>query len=217
MRSRYLWRCLSAGLALSMLASAALAIEAPARAGAAARLGTQENVVPRGTRAVLRLKGWLSSEEAEPGDRFEATLVEEITVDGRVAVPAGAIFGGRVVEVEKARRLSRGGKLTLIIDKLVSGEGPESPAAGRITGLAGGEDLKGDGASGDGAAKGGIAGALLGGLLGGTKGALIGIAIGTGGSLAAGRGKPLELPEGTYLRVKFDQEVKVTWTWKSQS
>ena len=173
--------------------------------------------VPPGTRATLELRGWLTSRDAAPGDHFEATLAEDILVEGQVAVPAGATFVGRVAAVERAQRPSKGGQLTLVIDRLVSGDGESTPAPGTVTAVHEGEDLRGTGARGDQAAKGGVIGGILGGLIGGVDGALAGIIVGSGGALAASRGRDIELLEGTRLLVKFDGEVRVTWTWRAES
>lgn len=175
-----------------------------------------QSSVPPGTRATLALQGWLSSEDAEVGDTFEAKLVEAISVEGQEVVPAGSIFVGRVAAVQQAQGRSRGGELTLVIDRLVSGQGDSAAAPGTITGVEDG-DLEGKDntgkSAGIGAAIGGVAGAIL----GGGKGALIGAAIGAGGGIAAGRGKDVQLPEGTRLLVKFDSQVTVTWDWRPQT
>ena len=171
-------------------------------------------VVPVGTRTILRLKGWLSSKDAEPGDRFEAVLVDDLTVEGELIAPAGALFSGRVVDVERARQPARGGELTLVIDKLIGEDGAEAPAAGTIVGLEDGSEIEGEDVDPDDAAKGGVLGGVIGGILGGVEGALIGIVVGAGGGIAAGRGKDVDLPDGTLLRVRFDREVEITWTWR---
>jgi hypothetical protein len=50
-------------------------------------------------------------------------------------------------------------------------------------------------------------GAIIGGILGGVKGAVAGILIGGGGVIAATEGKDVHLPEGTVLRVRFENAV----------
>ena len=50
-------------------------------------------------------------------------------------------------------------------------------------------------------------GAILGGILGGVKGAIAGVLIGGGGVIAATEGKDVHLPEGTVLRVRFEDTV----------
>lgn len=173
-----------------------------------------QQTVPSGARATLALSSWLSSKDAEAGDTFEATLVSDITSEGQLIVPAGAIFVGRVADVERGRGLSRGGKLTLVIDRLVSGDGESAAAPGTVTGLEDGEDLEGEEDKGKKAAIGGGIGGVVGAIVGGTTGLLVGLAVGAGGAIAAGKGKDVELPEGTHLLVKFDREIEVTWNWR---
>ena len=50
-------------------------------------------------------------------------------------------------------------------------------------------------------------GAIIGGILGGVKGAIAGILIGGGGVLVATEGKDVHLPEGTVLRLRFEDAV----------
>ena len=154
--------------------------------------------IPTGTRATVALRGWLSSADANVGDTFEAALINDILVEGQLVVPAGATFVGRVAEVERARDMSRGGELTLVIDRLVSGDGESTTALATVTGVAEGGKLEGEGDRGKRAG--------IGGAIGGFLGAIVG-----------GRGKDVELPEDTYLLVKFDWQVDVTWTWQPQS
>ena len=90
--------------------------------------------IPSGTRATVALRGWLSSADANVGDTFEAALVNDILVEGQLVVPAGSTLVGRVADVERARGMSRGGKLTLVIDRLVSGDGDSTPALATVTG-----------------------------------------------------------------------------------
>jgi hypothetical protein len=129
-------------------------------------------------------------------------------------VPAGAVFGGRVVDVERARQPAKGGELTLVIDALIGEDGVQAPAPGTIVGLEDGSEIEGEDIDPDDAKKGGILGGVIGGILGGIEGALIGIVVGAGGGIAAGSGKDVDLPDGTLLRVRFDRDVEITWTWR---
>ncbi len=173
--------------------------------------------IPSGTRATVALRGWLSSADANVGDTFEAALVNDILVEGQLVVPAGSTLVGRVADVERARGMSRGGKLTLVIDRLVSGDGDSTPALATVTGVAEGGELEGKDDKGKRAGIGGAIGGALGAIIGGAAGLLVGLVVGAGGAIAGGRGKDVELPEDTYLLVKFDQQVDVTWTWQPQS
>jgi hypothetical protein len=136
-------------------------------------------------------------------DRFEATSLADLTIDGRVLVPAGAVFRGIVSSVEPATRTNRTARLTVSFDQMTVG-GRAYPIRATVTQALEGEGIKGEaGRIGVGAG----AGAILGGILGGFKGALAGILIGGGGTIAATEGKEVDLPQGTVLRARFDSPV----------
>ena len=52
-------------------------------------------------------------------------------------------------------------------------------------------------------------GAIIGGILGGMKGAITGILIGGGGVVAATEGEDVNLPTGTILRMRLDQDLNL--------
>jgi outer membrane lipoprotein SlyB len=129
----------------------------------------------------------------------------DVTVDGRVAIPAGAVLRGVVSSVEPATRTNRTAKMTVSFDQ-VTVNGRDYPIRGTVTEALQGEGIRGDlPKAGAGAAVGGILGAVL----GGAKGAVLGAVIGGGGTIAATEGKELDLPQGTVLRVRLDSPVQI--------
>jgi TolA-binding protein len=161
--------------------------------------------IPSGTELDARLQTALNSGTAQVEDRFEATTLQDVTADGRVAIPAGAVLRGVVSNVEPATRTNRTAKMTVTFDQLTI-SGRDYPIRGTVTQAIEGEGIKGDiGKAGAGAAIGGILGAVL----GGGKGALLGVLIGGGGTIAATEGKEIDLPQGTVLRVRLDSPVQV--------
>ena len=74
--------------------------------------------IPVGTEVNVRLQSTLDSDTAEVEDRFFATFVEDLRVQGRVAVPSGAEVRGVVSNVERSSRTRRGASLTLTFDQL---------------------------------------------------------------------------------------------------
>jgi TolA-binding protein len=161
--------------------------------------------VPSGTELDVRLQTALNSGTAQVEDRFEATTLADVTADGRVAIPAGAIMRGVVSSVEPATRTNRTAKMTISFDQITI-NGRDYQIRGTVTEALQGEGLKGDiGKGAAGAAVGGILGAVL----GGAKGAVLGAVIGGGGTIAATEGKELELPQGTTLRVRLDSPVQI--------
>jgi hypothetical protein len=161
--------------------------------------------VPTGTELDVRLQTALNSGTAQVEDRFEATTMVDLNLDGRVVIPAGAVMRGVVTGVEPATRTNRTAKMTVSFDQLTV-NGRDYPLRGTVTQAIEGEGIKGEvGRAGAGAAVGGILGAVL----GGVKGAVLGAVIGGGGTIAATEGKELELPQGTVLRVRVDSPVQI--------
>jgi hypothetical protein len=168
--------------------------------------GTSAREVPAGTELDVRLLNTLNSGTAQVEDRFEATTLVDLTIDGRTMVPAGSVLRGVVSSVEPATRTNRTAKMTVTFDQLTA-NGRTYPIRATVTQALQGEGMKGEiGRTGVGAG----VGAVIGGLLGGFKGALAGILIGGGGTIAATEGKELELPQGTVLRVRFDSPLQMT-------
>jgi hypothetical protein len=161
--------------------------------------------IPTGTELDVRLANNLNSGTAVVEDRFEATTLVDLNVDGRTAIPAGSVMRGVVTSVEPATRTNRTAKMTVSFDQ-VTVNGRPYPMRGTVTQAIEGEGIKGEGVRiGAGAG----VGAVIGGLLGGLKGALAGILIGAGGTIAATEGKEVDLPQGSVLRVRIDSPVSI--------
>ena len=170
--------------------------------------------LPSGTNALLQLTTWLSSKNAQVGDRFSALLTEPIYAGGQVAIPAGAVFEGFVSEADPAGRISDSGKLHLYIDRLRGDAGQILDVRGLVVGTASGDEIDAKAVNVGRTAAGGVAGAIVGGLLGGKKGALIGGTVGVGGTLLAEKGQDVDLPQGTGLRIQFQDAMSIPWTWQ---
>jgi hypothetical protein len=161
--------------------------------------------IPVGTQVDVRLQHSLNSGTAQVEDRFEGTTTADTIVDGRVAIPAGAVVRGVVTSVEPGTRTNRTAKMTVSFDQ-VTVDGRSYPIRGTVTEAIQGEGIRGE--AGRTAAGAGV-GAIIGGILGGFKGALAGILIGGGGTIAATEGKEVELPQGSILRVRLDSPVQI--------
>jgi hypothetical protein len=166
---------------------------------------SQAGVVPMGTELDVRLEQSLNSDTAQVEDRFEATTVVDLRENNRVVIPAGSRVRGVVTAVKNAGRVERKGELQLSFDQITV-NGRNLPIRGTVTQAleAGGyrDDAEKIGA-------GAAVGAILGGILGGVKGAITGILIGGGGVVAATEGEDVNLPSGTILRMRLDQDVNV--------
>ena len=177
----------------------------PPPAPARTQTTASANEVPAGTELDVRLQNSLNSGTAQVEDRFEATTLVDLNVNGRVLIPAGSVMRGVVTAVEPATRTNRTARMTVSFDQ-VTVNGRSYPMRGTVTQAIEGEGIRGEATrAGAGAAVGGIIGAVL----GGVKGAVLGVLIGGGGTIAATEGKEVELPQGTVLRVRVDAPLQI--------
>jgi hypothetical protein len=186
---------------------------------------TANIIVAEGSTAKLSLQTRLHSKLNEVGDEVTAVLYEPVRgSDGRVAIPRGTEFIGRVTQVQAAKRPQKQASMTVAFETMRMPYGTEKVAVtvASIDDYANdskmkskdGEGKVGGGRSGERTAKNaGIGGGLgsLGGLIMG--GGLGGIAGGAGAGVLGGvlmtKGNDIKLEPGTILRIKFDRSVKV--------
>jgi hypothetical protein len=161
--------------------------------------------IPSGTEFDVRLQNALNSGIVLVEDRFEATTIADLVVDGRTVIPAGSVARGVVTAVEPASRTNRTSRLTVSFDQITVGT-RAYPIRGTVTEAIEAGGVKAE--AGRTAAGAGI-GAVIGGILGGVKGAVIGGVIGGGGTIAATEGKNVDLPQGSVLRVRIDSPVQI--------
>ncbi len=167
-------------------------------------------VVPAESVLGLQIERTVTSEVARVEDRVEARVTRDVRVGDRVAIPAGSVVQGSVMEVERGGKvkekarlgirfhtvvLADGSRLSIRTDSVVrEGTSPTGESAAKIGGAA-------------------VGGAILGAILGGGKGAAIGGSIGAAGGTAAtmaGGRNPAVLPAGTTVSVRVQQPVTVT-------
>ena len=167
-------------------------------------------VVPADAVLGLQIERTISSEVARVEDRVEARVTRDVRVGDRVAIPAGSVVQGSVMEVERGGKvkerarlgirfhtvvLADGSRHTIRTDSVVrEGASPANESAAKIGGAA-------------------VGGAILGAILGGGKGAVIGGTVGAAGGTAAtmaGGRNPAVLPAGTTVSVRVQQPVTVT-------
>jgi hypothetical protein len=123
----------------------------------------------------------------------------------RILIPAGSLLRGVISSVNKAGRIERTGRLTLVFDQITVRE-HSYPIRATVVQALESEGVRGEaGRIGAGAG----VGAILGGILGGLKGAVAGILVGAGGVIGATEGKDVVLPPGTILRVRLDTPITV--------
>lgn len=95
--------------------------------------------LPRDTPVALMVMREVSARTATPGTRFPLEVVNPVTVEGQVAIPAGARAWGEVVSVEPAGTDGRGGQIEVRLLHVEAGgqqirlEGRSSTEARRST------------------------------------------------------------------------------------
>jgi len=185
-------------------------------------------VVAQGAAARLSLQTQLSSKINEVGDEVIAVLYEAVrSEDGRIAIPRGTEFIGRVTQVQAAKRPQREASMTIVFETMRMSYGTEkiSTVVTAIDDYGNDEKLKaktdegkvGAGRNGGRTARnaglGGGLGTLGGMIIGAAGGGLGGIAgaigVGAAGGVLMTKGNDIRLQPGTILRVRFERDVKV--------
>ena len=168
--------------------------------------GNAALVIPSGTEIEVMLDQALSSETANVEDRFEASTVAAILVNGRTVIPAGATVSGYVSEVRSNKRLRKDGYLKLEFSTLTLDGGQPMEIRSQVVSVA--ESHSGDHTLRNGGL-GAILGAVVGGIFEGKKGALIGAVVGAGGGVLATKGEEVELPHRTLITLRLDGPMTV--------
>lgn len=165
--------------------------------------------VPAGTPMQIRLARTLNSGSVSQGSAFSATVVDDVTVDDEVAIPAGATVHGVVSHVRAAKKGAGKAEMTLRFTELELPGGEATSLSATISQQS--ESQKGRNAAIIGGSAAG--GALLGKLIGkDTKdavvGSIVGGAIGTGVVLSK-EGEQVNLPAGTVIAIQLDRAAEV--------
>lgn len=168
------------------------------------RGGRMAGEVPSGTEMDVRLSQPLSSETAQVEQRFEAVTAADVYEDNRVLIPAGSRVRGVVSSVDSASRTDRRGSMTLAFDQITI-NGRTHEMRGTLMQVLEADKDNEVAKIGGGAG----VGAIIGGIIGGLKGAILGAVIGAGGTIAATEGSDVKLEEGTILRLKLEQPLRV--------
>jgi hypothetical protein len=185
-------------------------------------------VLAEGTTAKLSLQTQLSSKLSEVGDEVRATLYEPVrSEDGRIVVPRGTEFVGRVTQVQAAKRPQKAASLTVVFDKARMPYGIEKVSTivtaiddfandeklkskddeGKVSGgRSGGRTARN---AGTGAGIGGLGGVLIGAAGGGIGGAVGAIGAGAVGGVLMTKGNDIKLQAGTILRIRFERALNI--------
>jgi len=83
--------------------------------------------IPAGTVFQLQFLQPVSTFSGCEGDSFVATIKNELSTDNNVIIPAGSVVRGSLSKVNTAKRFSRGAKLYLDFDHVVTPTGRQIP------------------------------------------------------------------------------------------
>ena len=178
------------------------------------------NVIPDGTRFLIRLNDTLDTAKLKPGKKFEGKLSEDLIAPDGSTIPAGKKVKGHVSAVDRGMTA----RLLLSFDEIETRHGWR-PLIATVTGVPGEHAVKQEtGPEGEiqkkgvdkrrmaeGAVIGAAVGAAAGAATAGPHGAIIGAA--AGGALGGGAGlltnRDLKLQKGAELEVRLDRPIQV--------
>lgn len=187
--------------------------------------------VEEGSSARLSLQTQLSSKLNEVGDQITAILYEPVRdANGRVLIPRGTEFFGRVTQVQSAKRPQKQATMTIVFETMRMPYGTEkiSTVVTAIDDYANDEKYRskddegkvGAGKSGGrtaenagrGAGLGGVGGLIIAAAGGGLGGIATAVGVGAAGGVLMTKGNDIRLAPGTILRVRFEREVSIPVT-----
>lgn len=193
---------------LAVVSVLILAVNTPA-ATAPQPGGSQSVTVPAGTRIMIRMIDGVDSSKNHVGDKFRASLEENLVANGVVVASKGADVYGRLAEAKEAGHIKGKSQLKLELTDISINQQLQPIMTGEY-------DVAGKSRGSNTAKKvggGAAAGAVIGAIAGGGKGAAIGAGIGAGAGTAVQvftRGEQVRVPSETLLEFRIEQPFTVT-------
>jgi hypothetical protein len=165
--------------------------------------------VPAGTSLLVRMIDSVDSDKNHVGDRFRASLEQDLAVDGVIVARRGADVYGRLAEAKESGHFEGKSQLKLeLTDILINAK--LQPI------LTGDYEVSGSSRGANTAKKvgvGAVAGTVIGAIAGGGKGAAIGAGVGAGAGAAVQvmtKGEQVHVPSETLLDFRIVQPFTVT-------
>jgi hypothetical protein len=179
-----------------------------AEAGAAEAPTLVAVTLPAQTVLLVEMASGLSSHTSQPGQAFRATVSQEVSMNGLLAVPLSSNVYGKVTEAHPADKIGGRAKLALVFHTLELPGGEPIAIAANFD-LAGKSQRTKDAAMIGGGV---VGGAIIGDQIDDGTGTAIGAIIGgVAGTVAAKKtkGKPVEVPAGTMLTLTLTQPLTI--------
>jgi len=165
-------------------------------------------VIPGGTPLRVRVNEALSTRRNSRGDRFTATLVDAVVVDGQTVLPVHTPLSGHVLVSTPSGRLKGRARLVLSLDSFERDGHRYSISTTAASRVSSAHKKRNFVAIGGGAGTGATIGAIAGGGLGAAIGAGAGAAAGTVGAAVTGK-KQVVLPAESVVRFTLGSPVRV--------
>jgi hypothetical protein len=164
--------------------------------------------VPAGTKLQVRLAQPLSSKTNQSGQTFEATLEDDLVVDGQLVAPEGSRLMGTVVDAKASGKVKGRAQMSIRLSQILVDADSYGIDSNTLSFEAESTAKKDAGRIGIGAG----AGAIIGAIAGGGKGAAIGTAIGAGagtGVTLATSGKEVEFEVEQLFEFQLENGVEM--------
>ena len=162
-----------------------------------------------GTAVRVRLDQDLGSKINNSGDTFQATVADDVLVNGRTVIEKGARADGEVIDAKPLGRFKGGAALAIKLDRVHTRWGSYPVQTSSISRAERGKGKRTGVMAGGGAGLGALIGGLAGGGKGVAIGAIAGAGAGTAGSAFTGN-KEIVLPAETLLTFTLEHSVHIT-------
>ncbi|HXN22193.1 MAG TPA: hypothetical protein VOA41_05555 [Candidatus Dormibacteraeota bacterium] len=172
---------------------------------------SQRVIIPAGTTLLVRMIDSVDSSKNHVGDKFHASLENDLIVDNILVARRGTDLYGRLAEAKEAGHVSGSADLKLELTDMAIDHRSYPIMTGEY-------EAKGKGRGENTAKKvggGAAVGAIIGAIAGGGKGAAIGAGVGGGAGAAVNvmtRGQQVRVPSETLLEFRLTQPVSVVST-----
>ena len=166
-------------------------------------------VIPAGTTLTVTIDQTVSTKTNNTGDRFDASLAEPVTLEGKQVLPTGTKASGTVTQSGEAGRIKGSAALSLTLDSITVGGQKYSIETSTYSQGTSGRGKRSAVGGGGGAAAGAIIGALAGGGKGAAIGALAGGGAGTAGAAYTGN-RDITIAAETRVHFSLSKSVSIS-------